>query len=58
LATAGADKTVRLWDVLTGKQIAMLNGHTAEITSLTFGPDEILFSGSRDKTVRAWLLSR
>ena len=39
----------------TGSQVAVLSGHTNEVTSLTFLPDGTsLVSGSRDKTVKLW----
>lgn len=55
LATCGSDSTVRLWDVATRVQIAILSGHTDEVFRLAFSADgEFLASGSRDKTIRLW----
>jgi hypothetical protein len=39
LASAGKDKTRRLWDVATGRNIATLPGHTGEVCTLAFSPD-------------------
>jgi WD40 repeat protein len=40
LASCGADQTVRLWNVLTGKKICgALYGHTSSVTSVKFSPD-------------------
>src|SRR5262245_65690126 len=36
LATASADKTVKLWDVATGKEITTLKDHTAYIACVAF----------------------
>ncbi|MEH2339175.1 nSTAND1 domain-containing NTPase [Nostoc sp.] len=37
------------------RSIETLNGHTDEITSLSFSPDgKILASGSKDKTIKLW----
>jgi RNA polymerase sigma factor (sigma-70 family) len=55
LATASADKTVRLWDAHTWKVVAVLRGHTAEVLAVAFSPDgRAVASASADKTVRLW----
>src|SRR5262245_2391855 len=55
LASAGWDKTVRLWDLATGKELRACTGHDAEIECLAFSPDgKHLASGAWDQTVRLW----
>ena len=61
LATAGGDKTggdksIRLWDMATQKQIgATLVGHHGSVMSVMFSSDSTtLASGSVDGTVRLW----
>jgi WD40 repeat protein len=54
LASASGDNTIRLWDVATGKERAVLRGHSAWVTSVAFPGDATVISGSDDKTVRLW----
>ena len=56
IASGSSDKTVRLWDAETGKNIIILEGHTGRVNSVMFSPDGTkLVSGSRkDGTVRLW----
>jgi WD40 repeat protein len=57
IATAGAehDRTVRLWDVKTGKEAAVLSGHVGTIWNVVFSPDgKLLASASADGSVRVW----
>ena len=39
LATASQDNTVRVWDAATGKEVAVLRGHTGYVLSVAFSPD-------------------
>lgn len=49
------EKKIRLWDVQTGQEQAVLTGHTGNIRCLDFSPDgALLASGSNDGTVRFW----
>jgi hypothetical protein len=56
IATASADRTVRLWDAATGKQIGQpLTGHTDQVYGVAFSPDGTrIASASADRTVRLW----
>jgi len=55
LATGAADKTVRIWDVATGKQVRELTGHPDWIRAVTFSPDgKFLVTGCDDGMVRVW----
>src|SRR5262245_35010960 len=51
------DKTLKLWDVHSGRLIRTLVGHDSSITSIAFSPDgEKAVSGADDRTVRLWEL--
>jgi WD40 repeat protein len=54
LATASADKTVRLWDPTTGQEMTRMP-HEHTVTIIAFSPDGTrLATASADKTVRLW----
>ena len=55
VASASADKTVRLWDPTTGGPCGVLEGHSDEVRAVVFSPDgKLVASASRDNTVRLW----
>ncbi len=55
LASGSDDKTVKIWDSATGKELFALKGHAGVVTSVAFSPDgQRLASGSHDKTVKIW----
>ncbi len=55
LATANADKTVTLWDTVTGTVIAQLKGHSEPVYSVAFSHDgKTIASGSDDQTISLW----
>jgi len=49
LASGSLDKTVRLWETATGKELHNLKGHEGWVNSVAFSPDgKTLASGSWD----------
>ena len=55
LATGSADLTVRVWDIHTGTQLAVMRGHTNAIFRVLYSPDgQTIASSSSDKTIYLW----
>jgi len=57
-AVATADRAIRIWDLVEGRRVRRLTGHTAAAGTLAFSSDlRYLLSGSiGDRTVRYWEL--
>lgn len=54
-ASCSADRTIRLWDLQSGKEKLLLIGHQGIVYSVSFSTDGTLIaSGSSDKTIRIW----
>jgi len=55
LLSGSADRTVRLWDVATRKELRRYEGHTDEILSVALSPNgRQAASGGKDQSVRIW----
>ncbi|RCJ33513.1 hypothetical protein A6770_17790 [Nostoc minutum NIES-26] len=55
LASSSADKTIKLWDVATAREIRTLTGHKGRVNSVSFSRNgQILASSSVDNTVKLW----
>ena len=58
LASAGADRTVRVWDAAAGTLLFQLDGHPKEVSAVAFSPDgSRLASACGDGVVRVWRAS-
>ncbi len=55
MATAGADKLVKLWELATRKEVARLEAHTTQVLAARFSPDGAqLVSGGADQQLKGW----
>ncbi|MBD1837956.1 WD40 repeat domain-containing protein [Coleofasciculus sp. FACHB-501] len=58
LASASSDKTIKVWNLATGKAIATLQGHNEGVMSVSYSLDgKTLASASSDKTIKVWNLA-
>ena len=59
VVTAAEDRTARLWDAATGREIALLHGHEGWVWSPAFSPDGgRVVTASADGTARIWRVFR
>eukprot|EP01107_Rhizomastix_libera_P004041 TRINITY_DN1698_c0_g1_i2.p1 TRINITY_DN1698_c0_g1~~TRINITY_DN1698_c0_g1_i2.p1 ORF type:complete len:235 (-),score=43.14 TRINITY_DN1698_c0_g1_i2:15-719(-) len=55
IASASYDKSLRLWNGITGKFKSTLRGHVGALYQLSWAPDSrLLVTGSRDSTLKLW----
>ncbi len=55
LASSGYDQTVRLWDVSTGEQLAVLDDFANDVYAVAFSPDgRYLIAGCDDGRIYVW----
>src|SRR5437667_9262347 len=55
IASASYDKTIQVWDSVTGHRISVYRGHTNWVSALAWSPaGQYLASASYDKTVQVW----
>ena len=55
IVTASSDKTARVWDALSGRQVTTLQGHEDAVASAVFNADGTrIVTASSDRTARIW----
>ena len=58
MITGSDDRTARLWDTTTGKELMQFKGHTAGVNSVAVMPEgNRIVTASADKTARIWDLA-
>ena len=56
--SGSGDKTLKLWEVASGRLIRTFEGHSRAVNSVAFSPDgRYALSGSDDKTLKLWDVS-
>jgi WD40 repeat protein/serine/threonine protein kinase len=55
-AGSSSDRSIRIWDAVTGDELLRLEGHQTQVRWVTFSPDGrcLASSGHYDGTVRIW----
>ncbi|ETO12380.1 G-protein beta WD-40 repeats containing protein, partial [Reticulomyxa filosa] len=57
ICSGSHDKTIRMWDIETTKQLNVFKGHTDFVRSVKYGSNELIntiLSGSFDKSICLW----
>jgi WD40 repeat protein len=55
VVSASRDKTLKVWDIMTGKECCTLSGHTDSVEGCAVSPDgRHIISASCDKTLKVW----
>ncbi|KAK9700293.1 hypothetical protein RND81_08G230000 [Saponaria officinalis] len=55
VASASFDKSVKLWNGITGKFVAAFRGHVGPVYQISWSADSrLLLSGSKDSTLKIW----
>ena len=55
LASASYDKTIKLWEVSSGKELHSIEAHSDAVTTIAFSPSgKLLASASYDETIKIW----
>jgi len=55
IVSASWDRTLKVWDALTGEMLRTLEGHSAYVRGCAFSPDgQLIVSASWDRTLKVW----
>ena len=55
IASAGKDRSIKLWSMRSGNLIHTLKGHTGEVTAIALAPNQrTVVSASGDSSIKIW----
>ncbi|CAM9121547.1 unnamed protein product [Discosporangium mesarthrocarpum] len=54
LASSSKDTLIKIWNTRTGRCQASLSGHADSVEKVIWGGEGLLYSASRDRTVKVW----
>jgi hypothetical protein len=55
VVSGSRDKTLKLWDVASGRELSTMSGHSDWVPAVAFAPDgRTIVSGSSDHTLKLW----
>lgn len=54
VADTSVDHSIKLWDLVSGRNVRHLKGHRGIVNSVIFSKNGVLASCSSDKTIRIW----
>ncbi|MGK3963275.1 TIR domain-containing protein [Sorangium sp. So ce118] len=58
IVSASSDRTLKVWDLATGRLLSNLEGHSAWVTACALSPDgQRIVSASSDRTLKVWDLA-
>jgi WD40 repeat protein len=55
IVTGSWDRTAKVWEAASGKELLTLQGHSATVCSVAFSPDgQRIVTASEDHTAKVW----
>ncbi|KAG6618777.1 Notchless family protein [Phytophthora cinnamomi] len=55
-ASSSKDGSIKVWNARTGRSVASLSGHTDSVECIKWGGEGLLYSASRDRTIKVWAM--